>query len=156
VLVASKTGTSSGSLKAVSTPRTTASTDGLMSTPIRLVLVVYFYFSFLSLSWRSAVNQRSATVKHAGAYIFGYRTFIGSFKWLTSQLSHLLPLHRNTRSRSRRYFLLNRPRSSMRPMSRMRAAKLPMLNFSAKFAALPMSSKAWESRRATPSPSTCQ
>ena len=38
----------------------------------------------------------------------------------------------------------------------MRAARSLMLNFSAKFAALPMSSRVWESRRAIPSPSTCQ
>jgi len=58
VLVTSKMGTSSGSLKVVSTLRTTASTDGSIPTPIRLVPSIYFYFSFLSLSWRSAVNQR--------------------------------------------------------------------------------------------------
>ena len=40
----SRLGVSSGSPKAVSTPRTTASTDGPTPTPIRLVSNVYFYF----------------------------------------------------------------------------------------------------------------
>jgi len=66
---------------------------------------------------------------------------------------HPCPLHYVTKSLTS---LSNRLQSSTRPMSRVRVAKSPMLNFSAKSAALPMSSRVWGSGRVIPSPSTCQ